>query len=106
MRSRSGSDALSASAVARPTASKNSFAVPAEFARPTWASAKPGSFAAACWKYGRASVARSFSTRSRPLRYSCRASSDEVVMGILSAAAAALAARTTSVHAAASRVAP
>ena len=68
MTSLSGSDALSASALARATASKNSLAVPAEFARPTWASAKPGSFAAACWNSARASVARSFSERSRPFR--------------------------------------
>jgi hypothetical protein len=68
IRRRSGSEALADSSTALPVAAKNSLAVPAVLARPSWASAKLGSLASACSNSGRASVARSFSTRSRPFR--------------------------------------
>ncbi len=65
---RSGSETLPESAIAWLSAPKNSLAVPAVLARPTWARANVLSLATACSKSLRESVARSFSASSRPSR--------------------------------------
>src|SRR5215213_10485216 len=80
---RSPSDALSARATAFLRCSKNSFGVGDTFARRSSASAKFGSSEIALSKCAIESVMRSFSDRSRPARNSLRASSDDVVTGIL-----------------------
>ena len=80
---RSPSEALSDSATAFFRWSKNSLAVGETFARLSSASAKFGSREIALSKCAIESVMRSFSDRSRPARNSFRASSDEVVTGIL-----------------------
>src|SRR5689334_2570223 len=80
---RSPSDALPESVTALFRCSKNSFAVGETLARLSSASAKFGSSEMALSKCAMESVMRSFSCKSRPARYSLRASSEAVVTAIL-----------------------